>query len=313
MLLGLTRSLTLVRAVILPGHGRAPSAPIISLLIRRPSSPYDSPYPTLRLGSPRAGGSPPTTPVDRVGPRCRSQPGDSFVVSAAAGPAGQMLHAVVDSSAMRPGSDLPYVAVPDRGVGAPTLIIHSWWGLTPSFTGYADRLAEQGFLAACADLYGGQTATTVAEARALRARRRREPMYRTLLRLLEVLRVHPAADGDRVALIGFSMGAHWAVWLTQRPGVPVAAVVLYYAARAGDFSTASAPVLAHFADDDQFVSTTGRRTMERAMRTAGLAYAAHDYPGTGHWFAEPDQPTYDRAADVLAFDRTVAFLRAPPR
>lgn len=199
--------------------------------------------------------------------------------------------------------------MPDRGAGPPALIIHSWWGLTRSFTGYADRLADQGFLAACADLYDGQTASTEAEARALRSRRR-EPMYRTLLRLLELVRVHPAAADDRVALIGFSMGGHWAVWLTQRPDVPLAAVVLYYAARAGDFSMASAPVLAHFADSDPVVSTTGRRTMERAMRAAQLAYTAHDYPGTQHWFAETDQPTYDRDADALAFDRTVAFLRS---
>lgn len=205
--------------------------------------------------------------------------------------------------------DLPYVAVPDSGAGLPALVIHSWWGLTRSFTSYADRLADQGILAACADLYDGRVARTEDEARALRALRRREPMYKSLLRTVDGVRAHPAAIDRRVALVGFSMGGHWAVWLAQRPDLAVTAVTLYYAARGGDFSSATARVLAHFADTDRFVSAATRRTMERAVRAAELTYTAYDYPGTRHWFAETDQPTYASDADALAFDRTVSFIQ----
>jgi carboxymethylenebutenolidase len=37
----------------------------------------------------------------------------------------------------------------------------------------------------------------------------------------------------------------------------------------------------------------------------------HLYPGTGHWFVEPNQPdVYNAAAAELVWDRTLDFLKA---
>ncbi len=203
---------------------------------------------------------------------------------------------------------LPYVAVPPGRTGGSVLVIHSWWGLTTSFTGYADRLAAAGFLAGCADLYGGKIAATEEGARALRAGRRGDPIHKTLIRCIDTLLAHPASAGGRVALVGFSMGGHWAVWLGQRPNLPITASVLYYAARGGDFSAADSPILAHFAGRDSFVSAAARKSMETAIRRAGRPYTSYDYPGTRHWFAEDDEAAYDGGAADLAFERTAAFL-----
>lgn len=206
------------------------------------------------------------------------------------------------------GSDLAYLARPSGSFSFPVLLVHSWWGLTASFVGLADRLADRGLLAGCADLFSGATATTEAEARRLRQQRRAEPTYQTLRRCLRALASDGRTPGSRPAVLGFSMGAHWAVWLAQHPDPPVSAVGLFYGARGGDFSAATAPVMAHFADEDEFVSAPARRRMERAITDQGLAYTSFDYPGTRHWFAESTQSSFDPGATELALDRTVEFL-----
>lgn len=206
-------------------------------------------------------------------------------------------------------SGLAYASTPSPP-GPPVVILHSWWGLTSSFRDYADRLASQGFLAGCIDLYDGQMATTPEEAAALRAAPRKEPMYRTMLAGIDSLRSHPAASTDRVGIVGFSMGGHWAVWLAQRPDAHAGAVVIHYATRAVTKVCEPVPVLAHFAQDDPFVTPAGRRKMERSFARVEWPYVAMDYPDTGHWFAESAEDAFDRAAADRAFSATCEHLGA---
>lgn len=209
-------------------------------------------------------------------------------------------------AAATPAATLHLERPPGRTHGA-VLVIPSWWGRTSSFTGYAAWLAAEGFAAGASDIHEGRTARTEPEARALKAARRREPVYKGLLRDIETL--CEATGAERIGVVGFSMGAHWAVWLSQQKGNRVAAAVLYYGARGGDFSASRASYLAHFAEADHWVSPTARAGMERALARAGRPYRALDYPGTGHWFAESDRTQdYVPEAAERAFAETVAHL-----
>jgi carboxymethylenebutenolidase len=153
--------------------------------------------------------------------------------------------------------------------GPPVLVLHAWWGLTASVREACDRLAGDGFLARAPDLYGGHVAATAQEAERLRRRRRREPVYRTLIRVIEELCRDPASAGPPVGIVGFSMGGHWALWLTQRDTLPIGAAVTYYGARGGSYAGSRASFLAHFAERDDFVSTAARRRFERAVAAGG--------------------------------------------
>jgi carboxymethylenebutenolidase len=206
-----------------------------------------------------------------------------------------------------------YLATPERGSGPGVLVLHSWWGLNEFFRGFCDRLAGQGFVALAPDLYDGKVATTIPQAKELRAKAtaaRKESAYKYLIRMIGVLLGEPAVRGPGIGAIGFSMGGHWAYWLAQRPELPIAATVTFYAARNGDYTTTSSDFLAHFAETDEWVSAAGIRKLERSLAAAGRTALFYTYPGTGHWFFEQDRAdAYDPEAAALAWDRTLLFLR----
>lgn len=206
-------------------------------------------------------------------------------------------------------SGLAYVSSP-AAVGLPVLVLHSWWGLTSSFIDYADRLAAHGFLAGCVDLYDGRLARIPEDAAALRSAPRRQPMYRMLLSGIDDLVTHRSASVERIGLVGFSMGGHWALWLAQRHDVAAGALVVHYATRAVTTSGEPVPVLAHYAEQDTFVTASGRRTMERSFVRQGWPYVAIDHPKTGHGFAESAEKAYDPVAANSAFAASCRHLQA---
>jgi len=193
--------------------------------------------------------------------------------------------------------------------GPGVLVIHSWWGANSGFVSFCQALASEGFVTGLADLFCGGTASSPEEARRLRRASRREPMYRTLIRNIDELQSFDGAGAD-IGVVGFSMGGHWAVWLSQQGELPICATVLYYAARAGSFAASRSSFLAHYADRDPWVSRPSRRRMEREIEKAGCAYQAFDYPGTRHWFAEEDRAQeYEAEASGLSFERTARHLK----
>ena len=206
-------------------------------------------------------------------------------------------------------ADTGYIALPPSGQGRGILVIHAWWGLNGFFRGVANRLATEGFVALAPDLFQGQVATTIEAAKSLRDQRRPEPTYKTLTRAIGQLTKHAAVQGSTIGVVGFSMGGHWALWLSQQPDLPIGAAVTFYGARAGDYSTSRAAFLGHFAEKDDWVSEAALKKLRKGLETAGRIAELFVYPGTGHWFFESDRTdVYDPQAAELAWQRTIAFL-----
>jgi carboxymethylenebutenolidase len=204
-----------------------------------------------------------------------------------------------------------YLATPSSGKGQGVLVIHAWWGLNDFFRSVCDRLAAEGFVALAPDLFEGRVASTIPQARKLRARPKKEPTYKTLLRASEHLQGLPQVRGSSIGVIGFSMGGHWALWLAaNRPELRLKAVTTFYGARAGDYSASPAAFQGHFAERDPWVSDAALKKLRQSLEQAPRGAELHVYPGTGHWFFESDRDeAYHQKAAELAWGRTVAFLR----
>lgn len=206
-----------------------------------------------------------------------------------------------------------YCAIPKSGSGPGVLVLHSWWGLNRFFKGLCDRLADAGFVAMAPDLYAGKVATTESAARALRAQAtasRRVPAYKMLISSIEHLSRHASVTTPRIAVVGFSMGGHWALWLAQRPELPIESTVVFYAARNGDFTHSHSRFLFHFAEADDWVSAASVKKLKQSMARAGRDARYCEYPGTTHWFFESDRPeAFNRKAAAESWKRTLAFLR----
>jgi carboxymethylenebutenolidase len=209
-----------------------------------------------------------------------------------------------------------YYATAKGGHGPGVLLCHAWWGLNAFFTGLADRLAAEGYTVLAPDLYNGRIGTTIPEAEALGTALEQDGGEKAIALeqvALDYLLTRPDITGSTIAVIGFSMGANYATWLAAlRP--EIAAVIVFYGAsdwNADYDKNATAPLQCHWASDDQFeASKDSVQTFEAKMKAAGHTPDFYTYPNTQHWFFESDRPEYNPAAAQLAWERTLAFLRA---
>jgi carboxymethylenebutenolidase len=205
-----------------------------------------------------------------------------------------------------------YLAVPASGKGPGVLVLHAWWGLNDIFREVCDRLAHEGFVALAPDLFSGEVLHTVAEAEQHLSRYDEgagaPPI---ILSAVDALAANPAVSGKGLGVMGFSMGAYWALWLAQEKPELFRAVTLFYGTNGGegDFHPSKAAFLGHFAERDPYESAEGIAALETNLKGAGRPTAFYTYPGAGHWFFENDRPdAYDPQAAQLAWDRTIAFL-----
>lgn len=207
------------------------------------------------------------------------------------------------------GSD--YWALPLGGSGPGVLVLHAWWGLTDMVRETCDRIAACGYVALAPDLYEGKTAATVADAERLMAGSDTARMQSLAIAALADLRNQPNVHGGPVSLIGFSMGAAWALVLSSLHPADVGAVVTFYGTtEGGDYRLARASYLGHYASDDPYEPLAAVQALEEQISTAGRDVVFHMYPGTTHWFCESDRAdAYNADAARLAWERTIAFLR----
>ncbi|HTN99515.1 MAG TPA: dienelactone hydrolase family protein [Microthrixaceae bacterium] len=206
-------------------------------------------------------------------------------------------------------SGTAYLVQPDEGPGRGVLLLHSWWGLTRGVKDTVEWFADSGFTAMAPDLFDGAVPSTADEAREALLNTDPNVTADLILSSLVTLRAHSVNPEAPVGAIGFAMGASWALWAATRMPKDIGAVVTYYGTQNVDFEDLLAPVLAHFAEEDELVSDDDKVEMHARLLLSEKSIEIHNYEGTSHGFAEVNPSgRIDEAAAQVAWGRTIRFL-----
>ena len=185
--------------------------------------------------------------------------------------------------------------------------------MNDTIKGVCEQLAAEGFVAFAPDLYHGKVADTIAGAEALgSALDERYIEAGAEIREAMTYLDEQSGDGQRAfAVIGFSLGAFYALDLSNADPEHVRAAVVFYGTGAEDFSDSQASYLGHFAETDPYEPQPNVTYLAELLQQAGRPATFYTYPDTGHWFFEPDRTdAYDEEAATLAWQRTLDFLKA---
>ena len=210
-----------------------------------------------------------------------------------------------------------YLAVPSSGSGPGVLVLQEWWGLAPQIKRVCDRLAAEGFTALAPDLYHGQLAehTEMDKAAQLMNEMPPDRAARDMGGAVDYLLGHDAVTGGKIGVVGFCMGGMLTLLVAAQQGDKIGAAAPYYGAPLGDnapdWSGLTAPVLGHFAENDDFFGPEPVRALEKELQSMGKDVTFEVVPGTGHGFANEENPlgTHDEGAAAKAWDHTLAFFR----
>lgn len=190
------------------------------------------------------------------------------------------------------------------------LVVHENRGLNLYIEDVVRRLGKAGYLALGPDgltSMGGYPGTDD-EGRAMQASLDPAKLMEDFFAGFEYLRDHEGSTG-KVGVTGFCYGGGVCHALAVAyPDLAAAAPFYGRQASPAEVPTIKAPLLIHFAENDERVNATWP-ACEAALKANGKTYTAHFYPGTSHGFHNDTTPRYDEAAAKLAWERTLAFFK----
>ena len=173
------------------------------------------------------------------------------------------------------------------------LVVHQWMGLTDYEKHRAEMLAQLGYVAFCADIYGkGTRPQNAAEAGAQAGKYKSD---RQLLRArvnagLDALRQQPLLDAKRSAAIGYCFGGTTVIELA-RSGADLNGVVSFHGGldspTPADGKNIKCKVLALAGADDPFQKPEDLSAFENEMRDAKVDWQINFYGGAVHSFTQP--------------------------
>jgi len=187
-----------------------------------------------------------------------------------------------------------YVAYDDaiKGTRPGVLIVHQWMGLTGYEQHRAEMLAELGYVAFCADIYGkGVRPQNTTEAGALAGKYKGD---RQLLRArvnagLDALRQQPLVNPRSLAAVGYCFGGTTVIELA-RSGADVAGIVSFHGGldspTPADGKNIKCKVLVCHGADDPYEKPQDLAAFESEMRDSKVDWQLIEYGGAVHAFTQ---------------------------
>lgn len=189
-----------------------------------------------------------------------------------------------------------FLAVPQRAVSPlpAVMVMHEFWGLNDYIKSRVKAVAELGYVAFGADLYGnGVTYTELQDANNAMEDllRDKASVTDTLKAAFDHLALLPEVDGDKIAAIGYCLGGAMALHCARK-GFAIKGAVSFH----GDLTSFHKPsagelkarVLAFHGGADKFISDEQVSTFKKEMDEAQADYKFVIYGGAVHAFTNPN-------------------------
>ena len=209
------------------------------------------------------------------------------------------------------GDVLAHFARPKGDAKLPgVIVIHENRGLNPHTEDVARRAAIEGFIAIAPDALSplGGTPEDVNESRSLMRKLDSQETVKNYVAAVKYLKTHPQSTG-KVGCMGFC----WGGGVTNQVAVnspDLAAAVPFYGRQPApeDVPKIKASMLLHYAGLDTRINA-GIEAFEAALKKAAVEYKMFMYEGAGHAFFNDTGSRYHKEAALLAWERTIAFLK----
>ncbi len=207
-----------------------------------------------------------------------------------------------------------------KGTRPGVLVVHDWMGCDSYAKTRADQLAQLGYVAFAADIYGkGVRPKNPQEAGAQAAKCKGDrPLLRARVNAaLDVLKKQPKCDPKRVAAIGYCFGGTTVLELA-RSGADIAGVATFHGGLdtpTRDAKNIKCKVLICHGADDPYVPAADVAALQEEFRAAGVDWQMIYYSGAVHSFTRPDAgndnskgAAYNERADKRSWDAMKAFF-----
>lgn len=202
-----------------------------------------------------------------------------------------------------------FYASPDQPGSYPGVImVHEWWGLNDHIKEQAKLLAADGYHVLAVDLFGSVTTTPEGAMEQVSALDQAKALD-NMKAAAGYLRQHGAT---KVASLGWCFGGGQSLQLALS-GERLDATVIYYGNLVNDeqrLTQIKWPVLGIFGETDQAIPVEQVRQFDATLDKLGIQNEINIYPGVGHAFANPSQPTFAPSEREDAWNKTTAFLQS---